>query len=102
MSGNKMNGVMAYRDVLPNADVYLGGHGHDPVVKPDGVMVADAAHKSLVYQEQMFIICGASLDRRIGEGYPSRFVFRPLSKTFPILRLSGRSKKMHARTGDIG
>lgn len=99
-AGNKLNGVMDYREVIPNADVYVGGHGHDPVIKPDGAMFLDTTRGNVVYQEQLFIICGASLDRRIGSGYASRFVFRPLSKTFPIVRISGHFKKADGRTGD--
>lgn len=98
--GGKVNGLMDYRQVLPNADFYIGGHGHEPVIKPDGCFMANRQHGSIIQHDQMFISCGASLDRKLGSGYAARFIYRPLAKVFPILRLDGHDQKMTARTGD--
>jgi predicted phosphodiesterase len=96
-AASKIAGVLAYRDVIPNADFYVGGHGHDPAIKPDTSWQADPRSLSLLEQEQMFLICGSALERKLGQGYASRKVYKPLAKVFPILTLSGEEKHMSAR-----
>lgn len=99
--GSKMQGVLDYREVIPNCDFYLGGHGHDPGVLPDAAWVADTTTSSVKLLDQMFLVCGAALDRNLGQGYASRKAYKPLAKVFPILRLRGNYKEMQARTGDM-
>lgn len=99
-TGSKLNGLMDYREVVPNADVYIGGHGHDPIIKPDVSYMMDLRNGNLVEQEQMFVVCGSSLKRIIGQGYAAAKAYRPLAQVFPIVRLDGRAKKITARTGD--
>lgn len=94
-TGSKLNGVMDYREVIPNCDVYVGGHGHDPIIKPD--VSYHISHTSIIQQQQMFVVCGASLDRRMGQGYAAMKAYRPLAKVFPIVTLDGTRKHISAR-----
>lgn len=95
-TGSKLNGVMDYREVIPNCDLYIGGHGHDPIVKPDCSYQIDTLHAQIIEQQQYFVVCGAALDRRMGQGYAAMKAYRPLAKVFPVVTLDGTYKHMSA------
>jgi predicted phosphodiesterase len=99
LSGGKLNSAMSARQIL-TADFYLSGHSHDPIIKPDVCWETDSQGVSIIERQQMFIVCGASLKRKPGTGYASRFGYRPLATIWPILTLDGTCKRMTARTGD--
>lgn len=96
-AGSKLNGVLDFREVIPNADLYVMGHGHDPMVKPDTAYMYDPRNGNIVEQEQMFVVCGSALERRIGSGYAGQKSYHPLAKVFPIVTLDGRRKHLSAR-----
>jgi hypothetical protein len=97
LPGGKANGLVALRNIVHNADCYLNGHGHTPLVIPEVAWSFD--HKGDIRrQDQLFISCGSTLSRG---GYPVKKAFPPLSSVYPTVTLYGDGHKhmtAHAAT----
>jgi hypothetical protein len=94
LPGAKANALLDMRRIIHNADCYLNGHGHTPLMIPEVAWYFD--HNGNVReQEQWFISCGASLRRA---GYPVKRSYPPLARVWPTLTLFGDGYK-HMRAG---
>lgn len=89
LPGGKANGLLAMRNIVHNADFYLNGHGHTPLVIPDVAWRFDSSG-NVREQKQVFISCGSSLKRK---GYPVRKGYPPLARVWPTLTLHGDGRK---------
>src|SRR5512133_1262185 len=73
LPGAKANSLVAMRQIVHNADFYLNGHGHTPLVIPEVAWRFDD-RGGVREQKQLFISCGASLKRG---GYPVAKAYQP-------------------------
>ena len=89
LPGGKANSLLAMRNIVHNADFYLNGHGHTPLVVPDVAWRFDDKG-NVREQKQMFISCGSSLKRA---GYPVQKGYPPLARVWPTLTLHGDGHK---------
>jgi hypothetical protein len=92
LPGGKANSLLALRNVVHNADLYLNGHGHTPMVLPD-IAWEFSSPGNVNERKQIFISCGSSLHRA---GYPVKKGFPPLARVFPTATLHGDYKHMTA------
>jgi predicted MPP superfamily phosphohydrolase len=90
LPGGKANALLALKKIVSNADVYLNGHGHTPLVVPD-VAWRFNNHGNVTEQRQVFISCGSSLKRG---GYPVKKSYPPLARVWPTFTLHGGSKRI--------
>lgn len=88
LPGGKANSLLAMRQIVHNADFYLNGHGHTPMVLPDVAWSFDRFNVN--EKKQMFISCGSSLKRA---GYPVKKSYPPLARVWPTLILHGDGRK---------
>lgn len=95
LPGGKANSLLALRQIVHNADFYLNGHGHTPMVLPDVAWYFAGGNGSsnIREQKQVFISCGSSLKRA---GYPVKKGYPPLARVWPTLTLHGGHKHMTA------
>ncbi len=89
LPGSKANSLLAMRAIVHNADFYLNGHGHTPLVIPEVAWRFDDKG-NVREQKQMFISCGSSLKRA---GYPVKKGYPPLARVWPTLTLHGDGHK---------
>lgn len=93
LPGGKANSLLALRNIIHNADLYLNGHGHTPMVLPDVAWAFSPKKADVIEQKQIFISCGSSLRRA---GYPVKKGFPPLARVWATVTLHGGSKRMSA------
>lgn len=93
MVGGKANNLVRLADIV-DADLYVSGHTHTPLVIPAVHWVCDATRGNVIEHSRLFVATGASLDR--GNGYAVRFGFPALPKVWPVVTLDGQQKKMSA------
>ena len=89
LPGGKANSLVAMRNIVHNADFYLNGHGHTPLVVPEVAWRFDG-QDGIREQKQIFISCGSSLKRG---GYPVKKSYPPLARVWPTLTLWGDGRK---------
>lgn len=89
LPGGKANACVAMRSIVHNADFYLNGHGHTPILIPEVAWQFDD-RGNIREQSQWFISCGASLRRG---GYPVKKSYPPLARIFPTITLYGDGSK---------
>lgn len=92
LPGGKANALLALRSIVHNADFYLSGHGHTPIVIPEVAWRFDDKG-NVREQKQLFLACGSSLKRA---GYPVKKQFPPLARVWPTLELRGDGSKSMA------
>jgi hypothetical protein len=85
--GGKINRVTKLKDIIINADIYLGAHNHGLVCTPiEGYMV-DSRSGYITRFRQYMIDCGGYLDWN--DSYAEQKMLAPLKIGSPILRLNG-------------
>lgn len=89
LPGGKANSLLALRQIVHNADFYLNGHGHTPMVLPDVAWAYDE-QGNVRERKQTFISCGSSLKRA---GYPVKKSYPPLARVWPTMILHGDGSK---------
>jgi hypothetical protein len=91
--GGKMNRVDKLRQLVCNADVYLGAHNHMLGVVPVTTGVINASHKKVDYPQQWLVDCGSYLK---WEGsYAEAKQLPPNKLGSPKIRLDGLKKDIH-------
>lgn len=93
LPGGKANSLLALRNIVHNADVYLNGHGHTPMVLPEVAWAFSPKKADIIEQKQLFASCGSSLKRA---GYPVKKGYPPLARVWPTFTLYGEYKHMSA------
>ena len=74
---------------IVDADVYIHGHTHLPMIMKQGYYRSNYVNKSVNYAEKLFVNTAANL--KYG-GYGERMAFKPSSSTQPVIILSGKTK----------
>lgn len=96
MAGGKLNNLLRLGQIVQGCDLYVAGHTHDPIIKPEEAWVPSRNGTSITAQRQMYICTGAALDR--GNGYAVRFGYPALAKVWPVVLLDGTHKDINATT----
>ena len=90
--GGKLSAVWRMTDVVANADVYIGGHGHGLVQGRQDRLVVDP-HNNTVRAEKYYVVMAGSLLEYAS--YAKQAVMAPLGIGAPRIRLDGRRKSVH-------
>lgn len=90
--GGKLSAVWRMTDVVSNADVYIGGHGHGLVQGRQDRLVVDP-HNNTVRAEKYYVVMAGSLLEYAS--YAKQAVMSPLGTGAPRIRLSGKRKDIH-------
>lgn len=91
-SGGKLNSLMRLAEIV-QADIYVQGHQHDPVIKPRRTLRFSSQGNSVVEHEQMFVVTGSCLERG---GYAVAKAYPPVCTKSPIVTLDGTRKNIQA------
>lgn len=91
--GGKMNRVDKLRQMVANADVYLGAHNHMLGVVPVSTGIIDAMRKRVYYPKQWLVDCGSFLDWE--NSYAEKGQFPPNKLGSPRIRLDGLKHDVH-------
>lgn len=90
--GSKAN-RLADLVAIADADIYLYGHTHQPMVFKEGFMRVDWHNKQLNMVDRLFVNSGAFLD---WGGYAEQGQYRPSVISTPHIFMSGSKRKMWA------
>lgn len=63
LTGSKVNAAAKISEIIPDADVYLSGHGHFMTSVKDKVMLIDRHNKTLFERERWFITAPAYVEK---------------------------------------
>lgn len=88
--GGKLNRVDKLRQMVVNADVYLGGHNHMLGLALPQVLVVDPSHKKVVKKRQLLVDCGSYLEWN--HSYAEAKQQPPMKLGSPKIRLDGSHK----------
>ena len=91
--GGRINRVDKLRQIVVNADIYLGAHNHALITAPADVYVFDPLHKKVVRQRQYLVDCGSYLEWN--GSYAEKRMYPPLKIGSPRIRLDGVRKDVH-------
>ena len=91
--GGKVNRLADLASIV-DADIYISGHTHLPVVFKESFFRVSGANSSVALVDKMFINLGASLDYG---GYGDKAGFKPASKRSPVIYLDGHKRDMWAK-----
>jgi predicted phosphodiesterase len=91
--GGKVN-RLADLAAIVDADIYITGHTHLPLVFKEAYFRVSGANSSVAMVDKLFINTAASLNYG---GYGDAQGFKPSSKKSPILHLCGNKREMEAR-----
>ena len=91
--GSKAN-RLADLVAIADADVYLYGHTHQPMVFKEGFMRVDWRNHSLSNVDRLFVNSGAFLD---WGGYAEQGQYRPSVISTPHIFLDGNKRRMWAK-----
>ena len=96
--GGRKEGAKAIRlaDMasIVDADIYIHGHTHLPMIMRQSFFRTDVRNSSVQYVDRLFVNTSAMLDYG---GYGQRGEFKPSSKETPIIYLDGTRKMFTAR-----
>ena len=91
--GGKVN-RLADLAAIVDADVYVMGHTHLPVVMKESFFRVSGSNSSVALVDKLFVNTAASLDYG---GYGDAQGFKPASKKSPVIYLCGTKRDMEAR-----
>lgn len=91
--GGKANALTDLVSVA-DADLYLMGHSHGPMVIPKAYTRVDHANSKVKYVDRLFVNSGAFLDYG---GYGEQAAFDVPSKAKPVILLDGTKRAMQAK-----
>lgn len=91
--GGKINRLADLASIV-DADIYVMGHTHLPVVMKESFFRVSGSNSSVAVVDKLFVNNGASLDYG---GYGDAQGFKPASKKSPIIILNGTKREMEAR-----
>jgi predicted phosphodiesterase len=91
--GGKVN-RLADLAVIVDADIYIHGHTHLPLVFKESFFRVSGANSSVALVDKLFVNTAASLNYG---GYGDKQGFKPASKASPVIYLNGTKREMWAR-----
>ena len=91
--GGKVNRLADLASIV-DADIYISGHTHLPVVFKEAFFRVSGSNSSVALVDKLFINLGASLDYG---GYGDKAGFKPASKRSPVIYLDGHKRDMWAK-----
>jgi predicted phosphodiesterase len=91
--GGKVNRLADLASIV-DADIYISGHTHLPVVFKEAFFRVSGSNSSVALVDKLFINLGASLDYG---GYGDKQGFKPASKRSPVIYLDGHKRDMWAK-----
>lgn len=91
--GGKVNRLADLASIV-DADIYISGHTHLPVVFKEAFFRVSGSNSSVALVDKLFINLGASLDYG---GYGDKAGFKPASKASPVIYLNGLKREMSAK-----
>jgi predicted phosphodiesterase len=91
--GGKVN-RLADLAAIVDADVYVMGHTHLPVVMKESYFRVSGSNSSVALVDKLFVNTAASLDYG---GYGDAQGYKPASKKSPVIHLCGTKRDMEAR-----
>lgn len=91
--GGKVN-RLADLACIVDADVYVMGHTHLPVIMKESFYRVNSGNSSVALVDKLFVNTAASLDYG---GYGDAQGFKPASKRSPVLHLDGHKRDMYAQ-----
>jgi len=91
--GGKINRVDKLRQMVSNADVYLGAHNHMLGAIPVSTGIIDSSRKKIKYPKQWIVDCGSYLDWE--NSYAEQAQFPPNKLGSPRIRLNGLTHDIH-------
>ena len=91
--GSKINRINKLRNIVCNADVYLGGHNHALGVMPVVANVIDVNHQRVIRKRQVLVDCGSYLTW--DEAYSEQMMLEPVKLGSPRIRLNGVRRDVH-------
>jgi len=92
-AGGKINRVDKLRQIVSNADCYLGGHNHALGVMPVTTRVIETSHDRVVEKRQMLIDCGSYV--KYDDNYSEQMGLQPAKLGSPRIRLDGGKRDIH-------
>ena len=90
--GGKVNRLADLASIV-DADIYITGHTHLPLLFKEGFYRTSGANSSVALVDKLFVNTAASLDYG---GYGDIQGFKPASKQSPVIHLSGTKREMIA------
>jgi hypothetical protein len=91
--GGKIN-RLADLSAIVDADIYVMGHTHLPVVMKESYFRVSGSNSSVQMVDKLYVNTASSLD--FG-GYGDAMGFKPASKKSPVIILDGTKRDMEAR-----
>lgn len=91
--GGKIN-RLADLSAIVDADVYVMGHTHLPVVMKESYFRVSGSNSSVALVDKLFVNTAASLDYG---GYGDAQGYKPASKKSPVIYLNGLKREMKAQ-----
>ena len=91
--GGKVN-RLADLACIVDADIYVMGHTHLPVVMKEAFFRVNAGNSSFSLVEKLFVNTAAHLNYG---GYGDKAGFKPASKSMPVIYLDGQMRSMKAK-----
>lgn len=91
--GGKVNRLADIACIV-DADIYVHGHTHLPLVFKEGFFRVNNSNSSVEMVDKLFVNAAASLNYG---GYGDRQGFKPASKQSPVIYLSGTKRDMSAK-----
>jgi hypothetical protein len=91
--GGKINRLVDLSAIV-DADIYVMGHTHLPVVMKEGYYRVSGSNSSVAYIEKLYVNTASSLNYG---GYGDVAGFKPASKQSPVIYLDGTKRDMKAQ-----
>lgn len=91
--GGKVNRLADLASIV-DADIYIHGHTHLPIVFKNAYYRVSGSNSSLALVDKLFVNTAAYLNYG---GYGDKAGFKPASKANPVIYLDGRERKMWAK-----
>jgi predicted phosphodiesterase len=90
--GGKIN-RLADLSAIVDADCYVMGHTHMPVILKEGYYRVSGSNSSVAMVDKLFVNTASSLNYG---GYGDAMGFKPASKQSPVIHLNGTKREMKA------
>jgi predicted phosphodiesterase len=91
--GGKVNRLADLASIV-DADIYIHGHTHLPLVFKESFFRVSGANSSVALVDKLFLNTAAYLDYG---GYGDKAGFKPASKASPVIYLNGLKREMSAK-----
>lgn len=96
--GSAVNKLVSMSNLIPNADIYIMGHTHKPIITWDKKFLMNKASCQHVEHESLLINGSSFLD--FEGGYGEKKLYKPTSQKMPliVLKTGYNSKKVDVET----